>query len=977
MAKERTDMESAIDLISGTSEIDFPVVGIGASAGGLSSFQSFFSGLEESANPRMSFIIVQHLAPEHKSSLTELIRKCTSLNVYEVQNDMPVQINSVYVIPPAYNLLIEKGKLKLIEADISKGHHLSIDLFFRSLADECHEKAICIILSGSGSDGSIGLRAIKGKGGMVMVQKPESAEFSSMPGNAISTGLVDFVLSPEEMAVQLQKYASFNFEISKEDSEEFESLPYKEVKHLFLLLKNQIGHDFSQYKSSTIMRRIKRRMAIKEIKTLKEYIDFTRESSEEVESLFYSLLIGVTNFFRDTGAFAYLEKEVIPGIIRNKENGSPLRIWVPGCSTGEEAYSIAILFYEYMYKANLPLNTTIFATDIDPLAIDRARSGMYPYNIKSEIKPEILNKYFNLEPDGRYFRISKKIRDLLVFSEQNLIKDPPFSKIDLISCRNLLIYMGPELQRKIIPIFHYALNPEGFLFLGTSESIGENGKLFKKINNKQKIYRRKDGFIGNRNIKIDNFLPDDNSARKQVKTNTTQKGMALKDLTEKALLQNLSHAAVLVNSTGDIFYLYGRTGRFLEPSPGVQGIPNVLKMAREGLYQKLPGLLRKTVKTGKILTLEGLMVRTNGDFEKIDIKITPVKGKDNSSESDYYLIILERNYKTSPKDISSSGESLSGSRGSIESLQQELTESREFLQSTQEELKAANEELKSSNEEMQSVNEELQSTNEELETSKEELQSVNEELITVNTELQMKVRELTRLNNDMDNLLAGTGIGTIFVDFQLCIMRFTPTVTKIINLINGDIGRPVNHILSNFKSHIDLVPLIQSVLDDLSLKEMEVETIDGTWYSMCIQPYRTLDNVIEGAVITFADISNAKRIEEKLINTESLFHNFFTNSPVAISLFKTNKNGKLCLIDANPSIEKISGKDPASLVGLTFNEIFPWIKNDKVSEILTAMAEGFSDDLTFSESFSEYEVRAFKMSDQTIGVEIVKLPNRP
>jgi two-component system, chemotaxis family, CheB/CheR fusion protein len=769
------------------------------------------------------------------------------------------------------------GSLQLLEPAAPRGQRLPIDFFFRSLAHDQRERAIGVVLSGTGSDGTNGIRAIKGEGGMVMVQNPESTEYDGMPRSAIATGLVDYELPPAEMAAQLIAYTTHAF---GKPPRPVTPPPKTEsaLKKIFVLLRAQTGHDFSQYKFSTIQRRIERRMAVHQIDTMGDYVKFIQQTSDEVDALFRDMLIGVTNFFRDPEAFKALEEQVIPKLFAGKPDDATIRVWVPGCSSGEEAYSLAILLAERQVALKRNSKVQIFATDIDGRAIAGARAGIYPVSIAADLTPERLARFFAVEPGECAYRIHKSIRDMLVFSEQSVIKDPPFSRLDLISCRNLLIYLDGDLQRKLIPLFHYALNPGCFLFLGTSETVGEFGDLFATQERKQKIYLRKEDLLGAGRAGLGRFLPPmtavDVALPHAAGKTAGQKKLPLRELTEQALLQQVVQAGVLVNSQGDILYLHGRTGMYLEPAPGESGTNNILKMAREGLRRDLTTALHKAVQTGERVLCPGLRVKTNGDFTSVNVIIRPVTNTPSTSpEQTLFLVILEQApviHEQAGKPISQDPSSEDADTR-ITALKQELQAKEEYLQAANEELETANEELKSSNEEMQSVNEELQSTNEELETSKEELQSVNEELATVNAELQTKVADLSRANNDMNNLLAGTGIATVFVDHQLRLLRFTPAATRIINLIQSDMGRFVGHIVSNLSDYESLTADITTVLDTLIPKELDVQSAEGRWYTMRIQPYRTMDNVIEGAVLTFVDITEARRLQEQLrVNEERM-----------------------------------------------------------------------------------------------------------
>jgi two-component system CheB/CheR fusion protein len=882
--------QSVTEVDSQPLKTHFPIVGIGASAGGLAAFEAFFSGMPADKNPDMAFVLVQHLAPDHKSILTDLIRRYTRMQVSEVEDGVVVQPNCAYIIPPNRDMAFLNGTLQLLEPSSPRGQRLPIDFFFRSLAQDQHERAICIVLSGTGSDGTMGMRAIKGEGGMAMAQNLESTEYDGMPRNAIATGLVDYILPPAEMPAHLIAYAAHAF--GRGNLQQALPLTKAEdaLKKIFILLRSQTGHDFSQYKHNTIKRRVDRRLAVHQIADLSEYVRFLQKTPVEVESLFRDLLIGVTNFFRDPEAFAELEAKGIPRLFADKPAGAVIRVWICGCSTGEEAYSIAILLQEQMDKMKKHYMLQIFATDIDSRAIDLARIGLYPASIAADISQERLTRFFTMEADGSAFRINKGIRDILVFSEQDVIKDPPFSKLDLISCRNLLIYLNSDLQKRLVPLFHYALNPGGVLFLGTSETVGEFVNLYSVLDRHSKLYLRKEDPSNVFRLPVGRFTPSiTNEGMDQRRLGTPLGGgkVSLRETTERILLERYAPVSVLVSDQGEMLYIHGSTGRYLQLATGDPNM-NIIKMAREGLKRDLTIALHSVVKNKKPAERLGLRVKTNGDFSSVNLSVLPVPATSNSiTELNLYLVILEE-IQVKEHDLPASVIEMTPPHGKVEkieadnelyglkageliaALKQELQNKEEYLKSANEELETSNEELKSANEEMQSVNEELQSTNEELETSKEELQSVNEELSTVNTELQTKVFDLSRANNDMNNLLAGTGVGTIYVDFQLIIQRFTPSVIQVINLIMSDIGRPVGHIVTNLVGYLTLVDDVKSVLDTLTPKEVEVQTNEGVWFLLRIRPYRTLENVIEGAVITFFDISEIKQAREALQKANEL-----------------------------------------------------------------------------------------------------------
>lgn len=844
----------------------FAVVGIGASAGGLAAFEAFFSSMPPDPRCGLALVLVQHLDPDHTSILAQLVRRYTSMPVHEVEDGMEVQPNRVYIIPPNRDLALLGGTLQLLEPHGSRGHRHSIDFFFRSLASELQERAIGIVLSGTGSDGTLGLRAIKGEGGLTIAQEPESASFDGMPRSAIASELVDFVLPAEQMLPHLLTYVSHA-------EGRFGSLTAHDVRRkVCVLLRAQTGHDFSQYKSTTVSRRIERRMALQQIARSSDYLRFLRETPSELEALFRDLLIGVTAFFRDPEAFEALEA-LIPQLFAGKAAGEAVRIWVTGCSTGEEAYSIAILVQEHLATLERHYKVQIFATDIDARAIAQARRGIVTGGIAADVTPERLERFFERQDDGSH-RLVKSVRDLLIFSEQDLIRDPPFSRLDLISCRNVLIYMDAALQQRLMPLFHYALEPGGLLFLGSSETVGDHAPLFSTLQRKWKIYERQPVQASARPsmgelVRTPALGP---AARARQVAGRAKAAADLRSVTERALLEQHEQVGVLVTARGEILYIHGRTGKYLEPAPGDAGL-NILAMSRPGLRRELTTALHRAVAHREVVRYSGLQVRTNGDSVTIDlvVRALPPEGDDDIER---YLVSIKELPAASDGEAGADAAPEAGAEvGGLASseaeerlavLAQELSAKDDYLQTTIEEMETANEELRSVNEEMQSVNEELQSTNEELETSKEELQSVNEELATVNAELQAKVADLSRVNNDMNNLLAGTGVGTLFVDCQLRISRFTPAATQVINLIPADVGRPVGHIVSNLRGYDSLVEDARQVLESLMPREVEVQSKGGPWYLMRMRPYRTLENVIEGVVLTFVDISEQKALEGSL-----------------------------------------------------------------------------------------------------------------
>jgi len=906
----------------------------------------------------IAFVIVQHLDPGHKSILTDLVQRYTKMQVFEVEDGMTVEPNCAYIIPPNKDMALLHDKLHLIEPAAPRGLRLPIDFFFRSLAQDRGEQAICIVLSGAGTDGTLGLRAIKEVGGMAMVQNPESAGYDGMPRSAVATGLADYVLPPKDMPKQLIGYVQHIFGRKKKGGAAIPVDVNSWIQRILVLLRSSSGHDFSCYKQSTILRRVERRMAVHQIERIEQYVQYLRQNEIEQLTLFRELLIGVTGFFRDPEAYGVLLEGAINKLLADRPVGTQLRVWTPGCSTGEEAYSIAMLFQEQMEHSGRQFNLQVFATDIDQTAIEKARVGLYPANIAADVTPERLGRFFIREGDDA-FRVKKSIRDVLVFAEQDVIKDPPFSKIDLLTCRNLLIYMQAELQRKVIPIFHYALNPGGFLFLGSSESVGEFTNLFEAIDRKWKLYLRKEvAFPHGVAVEMPVHVPP--AARIEAK----ERKVNAREVTERTLLTDYAPACVTVNSHGEILYVHGRTGKYLELTTGEMSA-NILRAAREGLRLELATALRKVVTGKKQIRYDGLTVKTNGDTERVNLIVKPADVF--SVETGTLLVIFEPAGPTRAPARPAKGKKPTpveevGTRSNqhIAALERELRVKEEYLQTTVEELETANEELKSTNEELQSTNEELQSTNEELETSKEELQSVNEELVTVNTELQQKIEDLSRANNDMNNLLAGTGIGTIFLDHQQNILRFTPAVTRIIPLQASDVGRPLEHFSSNVTNVENLASDIRAVLDLLTPHEAEVQTKDGHWYLMRILPYRTLENVIEGVVLTFCEITEQKRLQEALRNTESALRLAVVLRDANDAITAHDLQGRI--LAWNPMAEKLYGWSEADALAMNIREIVPM---DKRAESIA-----YAEKLARGEPVEAFETQRVTKAGQTLDVRL-------
>lgn len=834
------------------NSMEFPVVGVGASAGGLEALEGFFSNLDPHND--IALIIVTHQLPGHLSLLPDLLAGFTDRAVIPAESGLVLKKNRVYVCPPGQNLAILNRRIHLMEPVDFLETHLPIDYFFRSLAEDIKHKAIAIILSGTGSDGTLGLKDIKTQGGMTMAQSPDSAKFAGMPSSAIASGEVDFVLPVDQMGQQLAEYVeSINFKRFDQMALEH-MIDIEPIQKIFIMVRNKTGHDLSAYKLTTIRRRIIRRMNIHRIANVEHYVHFLQENPYEIGVLFKELLINVTHFFRDPEAYGALAQNALPKLLETKHYHDELRVWVVGCSSGEEAYSIGILLKELMEKQHKMLKLQIFATDLDEDAINRAREGLYPAAIESNVSAERLNRFFKKENDG--YRIGKEIRDAVVFASQNLIKDPPFTHLDLISCRNLLIYLNADLQNELFPQFHYALNKDGLLFLGTSESICGFNDLFTALNKKWKIYRRNESSIRFPVSKLST-----SSITSSVKPLSAepplifglQNNQVSKQI-EKMLLQLYAPVSVVINEHGKIIYVHGRTGNYLELSPGQPNI-NIIELARDGLRVPLATMLRQAKKiSGTEKLNQRIPIKTNDNHEWIDLNLIRI----NEPETLRHLLLVSfQPCLTEP-----------GHHGS-EPAQQEIAPAdnqekgqlEEELYFTKESLYATIEELETSNEELKSANEELQSSTEELETSKEEMQSLNEELNTVNSELQNKVEALSQSHDDMQNLLNATDIATIFLDNTLKIKRFTRPATQLIKLIDTDVGRPLEDLVSTLH-YKDLIDDAKLVLQTLVFKTKEVQSTDGNWYSLRILPYRTAENMINGLVITFIDINRVKRAEK-------------------------------------------------------------------------------------------------------------------
>lgn len=833
--------------------LGFPIVGIGASAGGLNAFKRFFTALP--VHSGMAFVLIPHLDPTHQSLMVELLAKYTTEPVVEATEGMAVKPNHVYILPPNKYMTIREGTLRLTGPVERRGVQTSIDVFLRSLAEDQQERAICVILSGTGAHGTLGLKAIKASGGMAMVQEPKSAEFDRMPLSAIDTGLADYILPPENMPAALIKFVQ-HFDVNGGVRTDVPGESSDELTRILALLRARTKYDFRCYRNRMLRRRIERRMGLHQIEQMSAYLNLLREHPEEIKQLSRDLLISVTSFFRDAEAYHILESQVLPTLIQAKDNEAPLRVWISGCATGEEAYSLAMLLIEQLVAAQKSCRLQIFATDVDEDALETARQGVYPESIAADVSPERLARFFTRADDYSY-RVNKQLREVVTFASQNLIGDAPFSRLDLISCRNLLIYLEPNIQTKVISLMHFALNEGGYLLLGPSETIGQQVDLFEPVSKKWRVYRR----IGpNRPDRVDFPIAaarDQKDLGRRLAESAGTRSTGFAELTQQLLLEDFAPAAVLINRKYEVLFFFGPSMLYLDQPTG-EPTRDLMLLARDGLRTRLRAAVHKAITEQQRVSVTGARIKRNSGYVAVHLTVKPVQTP-NAAEG---LLLVTFADEAMPA-ASRPTEPVTVDESLVKQLEFELISTREDLQSTIEELESSNEQLKASNEEVMSMNEELQSANEELETSKEELQSLNEELSTVNSQLQDKVEELEQSNNDIANLLSSTDIATVFLDLELRIKQFTPVTTKLLNLIATDVGRPLTDITPKFTDG-DLVGDCHEVIRHLAPRETEVRTQDGGWCLRRIMPYRTLDNRIDGVVITFTDVSQMKQAAERM-----------------------------------------------------------------------------------------------------------------
>jgi two-component system CheB/CheR fusion protein len=875
------------------------VVGFGASAGGLEAFSEVLEHIPEDAG--LVFVLVQHLDPKHSSMLTELLARATRMPVRQVKDGMPVEPNYVYVIPPNTNITISNRVLHL-EPRSPSGQHLPIDHFFRSLAADQGSKAIGIVLSGTASDGTMGLKAIKAEGGIAFAQEPATARYDGMPRSAIAAGCVDSILSPQGIASELIRLCQHPY-ISKQRSSD-EAAPDSadsDLTEIFSMLRAAMGVDFAQYKPGTIRRRTLRRMALHRFENAHQYVRYLRQNREELNLLFEDILINVTGFFREGATFEALHSSVFPEIMKDRRPEDPIRVWVPGCATGEEAYSAAICLLEYMREARAELTVQIFGTDISDRVLEKARAGIYPESIAADVSPDRLRRFF-VRVNSSY-QIARSVRDVCVFARQNVTRDPPFSKLDLITCRNVLIYLGPVLQAKVMRLFHYALKPNGFLVLGSSESVGAATDLFTPVGDRQqKIYGRRPVQAA---ITTDFGAYEEREAPGAGKSHDFVGIIDTHKRVDQMILARYCPPAVVVDGNLRVQQFRGQTGSYLAHPPGEANL-SLTKMMRAGIGVEIPTLIRQAQQKEAPVKGDPVRVSVGGELKQVVVSVTHIPGPPEPQ----YMIVFEESPQSLAPAQPAAVEGANASAERARDLEQELTNTKEYLQSVIEEQEASTEELKSAHEEVQSSNEELQSTNEELLTAKEELQSTNEELTTVNEEMQGRNIELQNVNNDLINLLSSVNIPIIMLGNDLRIRRFTPQAERILNLLSADVGRPI----SDFRLKInvpDLGAMCQEVMDTLVAREREVEDADHRVYSMWIRPYRTADNRIDGVVLSMFDMTERRQA------AEARYRRLFEAAKDGIVIAHAGTGE---IVDSNPFVSKLFGYPRGALLGRKFWE---------------------------------------------------------
>jgi two-component system CheB/CheR fusion protein len=940
----------------GGAHNEFSVVGIGASAGGLDALKQLLAALSDHTG--MAFVIVQHLDPNYQSHLAELLGRATRMPVLEAVHGAPVQPDHLYVIPPNANVALGQGQLIVTPRSDAPGPHLPVDHLFRSLAAEKSERAIGIVLSGTGSDGTLGLCEIKAIGGITFAQDEKTATHTGMPHSAIESGCVDFILAPADMAARLAEIAGHPY-LASTNVLDGTAEADKYYKSIISVIQNATGVDFSQYRDTTIRRRIVRRMALHARHTLKDYAEMLRAEPEEIEALYRDLLINVTSFFRDPELFETLKRVVFPEIIKTKTTTTPIRIWVPGCSTGQEPYSLAMALLEFIDDKPLRPPIQIFATDLsDHATLEKARGGLYPESIESEVSPERLRRFF-VKEDHRY-RIDKSIREMCVFARQNILADPPFSHVDLVSCRNVLIYMSSALQQRVIPTFHFALSPAGYLALGTAETVGGFGDLFELVDRAHKIYVKKAAVMRPAfSFSLDDFKRSLIFPGRHPVPNPA--AMDFQREADRLALGQYAPPSVLVNDNFDIIQFRGQTSNFLAPPLG-EPTSNILKMAREGLFLELRSALSEAKSTNKIVRREGLQVYGDVGFREIALRVLPVLSPQGSESC--FLVVFEesdesrqgaervsasgllsslwKGMRAAPGGLARPGEraqsesaatSNQSPRQGAEQLRHELAATKEYLQSLVEQQDASNEELRSANEEILSSNEELQSTNEELETAKEELQSVNEELTTVNEQLQKQNADLNGINNDLTNIFASTSIAIVMVGNDLRIRRITPPAQATLKLLPTDVGRSIGDLKLNINVP-DIESLLLHSIEKMQQHRVECQGRDGHWYSLRIHPYVTADRRIDGGVLVLVDIDELKRSEARVRESAEFAEAIVQSARVPLIVLDED----LRVQTINAACSERSGNVLSEVKARTFAEVWPdlW-NNPSLQESLAAI----------------------------------------
>jgi two-component system, chemotaxis family, CheB/CheR fusion protein len=831
------------------------IVGIGASAGGLVALEQFLGQIPRHSG--MAYIVVQHLDPTQKALLPELLQRVTAMSVREAEQGMRIEPDCVYVIPPNAELSVIGDTLRLAAPAEPRGLRLPINVLFSSLAGAQGERAIAAILSGMGSDGTLGLQAIKAVGGLTAAQKPETAQFDSMPRSAIDAGCADIVAPPAELPARILAYVTRLPDAGMIAEEASPAAPSGTLQNIVALLQQRSGHDFSLYKASTLHRRIERRLMIHKIATLAEYAEILEHHPQEADLLFKELLIGVTRFFRDPAVWQYLEETALPELLARRATQESLRAWVVGCSTGEEAYSLAMALSDSIHRTpgHRDVSVQIFASDLASDAIATARRGRYPLSIRNDVSPEKLARYFNAHET--YFEIKQNLRDMVLFAQHDVVLDPPFTKLDLIACRNLLIYFDPMLQRRLVPLFHYSLRPGGLLLLGSSETVGRLTNLFAPIESKLRLYLRQDDVsLSGPDFMLRSFPPLSKTSKEYTvppPNAPTQLTDSLQSVADQVLLQVYAPAAVVLNRDGDIVYISGRTGKYLEPAAGKANW-NFHAMLRDGLRGPLNEAVTQAAGQSEPLQLHGLQLPVPGGVQLLDVTVQAFH--EPASLHGMTMVIF--------RDVAIAPTGKHKAKGAVDTAHAvELQVYRDEIQTLREETRASREELQSANEELQSTNEELQSANEELTTSKEEMQSMNEELQTINAELQTKLDDLALAQSDMQNLLNSIEIAILFLDRDLNVRRYTERAAKIISLRESDVGRPLSDLASSLQYpslHEDALETLRT----LAFSEKQIQTDDARWFSVRIMPYRRLDNLIDGVVITLVDITATKQLESRL-----------------------------------------------------------------------------------------------------------------